>query len=177
MALALALGAALAPSPAQAGVALEPPTDCPPGSVGKASGNFAWCEPSVCLHDGNCTPGDLCRTVSLCVEVGTLADAGQAGEKRLAATQRCAPGGACPSGQVCSVKDRCLSKSVAQKLGVLEAPKPAPPASAAAEDAPPKRSACGCEVAGGTRDGALPAGLLLGTWALLAAARRRRVHA
>ncbi len=131
-------------STATAGV--EAPTDCPPGSTGKVSGAFAWCEPSVCIHDGNCAP-DVCRTVPLCVEVGTLADAGQTGEQRLNAVQRCGAGNACPSATTCSVKDRCLSKLQAQKLGLLEKPAPASSAPAAAEP-PPKKPSCGCDTPG-----------------------------
>lgn len=156
-----------------AGAGVEAPTDCPPGSTGKASGAFAWCEPSVCLHDGNCTPGEVCRPVALCVEVGTLADAGAAGEERLAATQRCGPGGACPSSQTCSTKGRCLSKLAAQKLGLLdEAPKPA--AAPSADAAAPKSSACGCDVVGRGPDPWAALGLVaLG----FAAAKARRAHA
>jgi len=138
--------------------AVEAPTDCPPGSTGKVNGTFAFCEPSVCLHDGNCAQGEVCRTVPLCVEVGTLADSGQKGEDRLMATQRCGAGGACPSSQTCSTKERCLSKAQAQKLGLLEAPA-ASSASATPSAAEPKKSSCGCEVPG-------PAGASLGPFAL-----------
>ncbi|HRG94909.1 MAG TPA: MYXO-CTERM sorting domain-containing protein [Polyangiaceae bacterium] len=166
-ALALAL---LVAGPRLASAGVEPPTDCPPGSTGKASGSFAWCEPSVCLHDGNCTPGEVCRPVPLCVEVGTLSDAGAAGEERLAATQRCGPGGACPSSQTCSVKDRCISKLAAQKLGLLDAPAPASAPSAPSTE-PPKKSACGCDVVG--RGPAPTTALGLAALGLAAAVARR----
>lgn len=157
-------------SPANA--AVEAPTDCPPGSIGKASGAFSWCEPSVCLHDGNCSPGEVCRTVPLCVEVGTLADAGKAGEQRLVATQRCGAAGACPSSQTCSTKDRCLSKLQAQKLGLLDAPAAASSASGAPTAAEPKKSSCGCEVAGEHGSG-WGAAFAFGLAATMVAARRR----
>ena len=156
-----------------AAAGVEPPTDCPPGSTGKASSSFAWCEPSVCLHDANCTPGEVCRPVPLCVEVGTLADAGAAGEQRLAATQRCGPGGACPSTQTCSIKDRCLPKLAAQKLGLLEAPKPASARSAPSAE-PPKKSACGCDVVGRGADAGSVFGLAALGLAAVAARRGRR---
>ena len=168
--LALALG--LIATDARAKLELDPPA-CPEGSLWKASGPFEWCEPSVCLHDANCTPGEVCRTVPLCVEVGTLADAGKVGEARLVATQRCTAG-ACPSSQVCSVKDRCLSKAAAQKLGVLEAPKPPPAPSAEADEPPVKKSACGCEVVGRTTGDSPLDGLVVVLGGVVLAARARR---
>lgn len=158
-------------STAHAGV--EAPTDCPPGSTGKVSGAFAWCEPSVCIHDGNCAP-DVCRTVPLCVEVGTLADAGQAGEQRLNAVQRCGAGNACPSSTTCSVKDRCLSKLQAQKLGLLEKPAPASSAPAVAEP-PPKKPSCGCDTPG-TRTESSGGALVALAFAGVLVARRRRTR-
>lgn len=171
--LALALVTLLS-LPARAALAVEAPTDCPPGSNGKVKDGFAWCEPSVCLHDGNCAPNEVCRTVPLCVEVGTLADSGAKGEERLVATQRCGAGGACPSTQTCSTKDRCLSRDKAQKLGLL-APAAAPSASAAPTTSAPeaKKSACGCDVAGAPASSGL--GLLAAASGLaLVFARRRR---
>lgn len=167
--------ALLVAAPRAAAASVEPPTDCPPGSTGKASGTFGWCEPSVCLHDANCTPGEVCRPVPLCVEVGTLADAGAAGEQRLAATQRCGPGGACPSSQTCSIKDRCLSKLAAQKLGLLDAPAPASAPSAPSAE-PPKKSACGCEVVGRGPEPWLALGLVTLGLAATAARRSRRIR-
>jgi MYXO-CTERM domain-containing protein len=161
-------------APARSALAVEAPTDCPPGSNGKVKDGFAWCEPSVCLHDGNCAPNEVCRTVPLCVEVGTLADAGGKGEERLVATQRCGAGGACPSTQTCSTKDRCLSRDKAQKLGLLA---PAPSASAGPASAPPeaKKSACGCEVAGAPTSSGL--GLLAAASGLALVFARRRHRA
>lgn len=156
-------------STASAGV--EAPTDCPPGSTGKVSGTFAWCEPSVCLHDGNCAP-DVCRTVPLCVEVGTLADAGQTGEQRLNAVQRCGAGNSCPSSTTCSVKDRCLSKLQAQKLGLLEKPAPAPSAPTTPEP-PPKKASCGCDTPGTRTDGTSGAVVAIAIAGVLVARRRR----
>lgn len=164
-------------APARSARAVEAPTDCPPGSNGKVKDGFAWCEPSVCLHDGNCAPNEVCRTVPLCVEVGTLADSGAKGEERLVATQRCGAGGACPSTQTCSTKDRCLSRDKAQKLGLL-APAAAPSASAAPTSSAPeaKKSACGCEVAGAPTSSGLGLFAAAGGLALVLAGRRRRSH-
>lgn len=164
-------------APARSALAVEAPTDCPPGSNGKVKDGFAWCEPSVCLHDGNCAPNEVCRTVPLCVEVGTLADSGAKGEERLVATQRCGAGGACPSTQTCSTKDRCLSRDKAQKLGLL-APAAAPSASAAPTSSAPeaKKSACGCEVAGAPTSSGLGLFAAAGGLALVLAGRRRRSH-
>lgn len=155
-------------------LALEAPTDCPPGSVGKVSGAFAFCEPSVCIHDGNCAPGEVCRNVPLCVEVGTLADSGQKGEDRLMATQRCGAGGSCPSSQTCSTKDRCLSKEKAQKLGLLETPAAAASSSSAASAPEAKKSSCGCDVPGATTEGRAPFQLALVGAAIGAVLARRR---
>lgn len=154
--------------------ALEAPSDCPPGSSGKVSGAFAFCEPSVCIHDGNCAQGEVCRTVPLCVEVGTLADAGQKGEERLVATQRCGAGGACPSTQTCSTKDRCIARQKAQALGLLDAPPPAASASAAPAAAPEAKKSCGCDAPGADPSSA-PA-LVLAVPVLVAWLRRRRHH-
>lgn len=33
--------------------------DCPAGSRPKTEDGFSWCEPSVCLDDGNCDPSEV----------------------------------------------------------------------------------------------------------------------
>ncbi len=168
LALAFAL-VPLVPSRARAQSA-EPPTDCPPGSVGKASGPFAWCEPTVCVNDSTCSANEVCRPVALCVEIGQLADAGKKGEEHLVATQRCGPQGACPQTQVCSEKGRCVSKVAAQKMGLLSPPSPSsspglPPAKEPAK-------ACGCRTTGASEDGRLA--LVMSTLVLGLTLGRRR---
>src|SRR5687768_3138511 len=78
--------------------------DCPAGSKLKSEGGFSWCEPSVCLNDGNCSPSEVCRPVPLCVEVGKLDERTSTKDaaQKLVATQRCAPDDTCPSTQTCS---------------------------------------------------------------------------
>src|SRR5262245_38318437 len=93
-----------------------PPTDCPPGSVGKASGEFAWCEPTGCENDTQCRSGELCRPMKLCVQVGNVGDAGDKGE-RLVTTGPCGAG--CPPNTVCSDKKRCVDRASAQRLNLL----------------------------------------------------------
>jgi MYXO-CTERM domain-containing protein len=174
--LALTLGAL---APARASL----PTDCPPGSVGKEEGTFAWCEPTVCRTDADCMGGDrVCRSLPLCLQVGALdPDASLKGgaspdaAKRLVATGRCAPSEPrCPSDSTCSDMMRCLSRADAQRMGVPEPAAPKPSASAAPVSEtgkPPPR--CGCDVPG-ARTSAGGAGLLLAALGLVAAGRRRR---
>jgi len=50
--------------------------DCPAGSVEKNEDGFTWCEPSICLNDGQCNPGYVCVQMPLCMEVGNLTKPG-----------------------------------------------------------------------------------------------------
>ena len=147
--------------------------DCPPGAVHKTQEGFSFCEPTVCTNDGQCNPNEVCRKVGLCMEVGTLADAAtEDAGKRLVVTQRCAPDKTCPQKQTCSDLTRCVSKSDAQKMGILHL-EAAPSATAAPGSAAlPKKSACDCNVVGPSQGGAGAAVGALG--ALVIAARRRR---
>ena len=150
--------------------------DCPPGSVLKNQDGFTFCEPTVCTNDGQCNPNEVCRKVGLCMEVGTLADAAtEDAGKRLVVTQRCAPDKTCPQKQTCSDLTRCVSKSDAQKMGILHL-EAAPSATAAPGSAvEPKKSACDCNTVGTTRGGA--GGILAGLGLLSIMARRRRTRA
>jgi hypothetical protein len=180
----LALVAVFAVFPPALAVAAEatPPTDCPPGSAGKASGEFAWCEPTVCENDPQCGPGQLCRTVKLCVEIGKIGDAGgklgaaPSGADKLIATGLCVGAEkACPASTVCSEKKRCLDRAAAQKMNLLEEPKPAPSAGGTAE--PARKSSCGCAAVGAPSESALSTGCaLVIAGALVQRARRRRVR-
>jgi hypothetical protein len=165
VAAALVTSALLVPSLAYA-------DDCPAGSKSKTEEGFTWCEPSVCMNDGNCSPSEVCRPVPLCVEVGKLDEqkSKKDAAQRLVATQRCAPDETCPSTQTCSKMNRCVSKAQAEKMGMASAPGAS--ASAAPTEAP-KKSACGCSVIGSpTSDLRILAGLALG----LVAIGSRRIH-
>jgi hypothetical protein len=153
--------------------------DCPPGSVHKAEDGFSWCEPTVCTNDGQCKPNEVCRPVALCMQVGTLGDAASdAAGKRLVVTQRCVAGElggdpkTCPQKQTCSNLNRCVAKTAAEKMGLLEvasAPSTAPASGAGGEA---KRTSCGCDVVG-ARSGtssAVAVGLALSLFAV----RRKR---
>ena len=149
--------------------------DCPPGSVHKTEEGFTFCEPTVCTNDGQCGPNEVCRKVGLCMEIGTLADAAtvDAG-KRLVVTQRCAPDKTCPQKQTCSDLTRCVSRSDAQKMGILHL-EAAPSATAAPGSAvEPKKSACNCDVVGATHGGAGGALAAMGVAVLALRHRRRR---
>ena len=150
--------------------------DCPPGSVHKTQDSFSWCEPTVCATDGQCSPNEVCRSVGLCMEVGTLADAATGdGGKRLVVTQRCAPDKTCPQKQTCSDLGRCLSKSAAEKMGILAATPAASTSSATAGSADTKKSACGCEVVGISSSTSPLAAVAVGL--VVTALRRRRLVA
>lgn len=146
-----------------------PPTDCPPGSVGKEEGTFQWCEPTVCTTDADCLGGSsVCRSLPLCVEVGSVAD-GAAGSKRLVVAGACVKKGTayeCPAQTTCLEGKRCVEKTKADQMGIL------------VEDAglpaePPKKSVCGCSVPGvATSDAAWIAPL--GAIAIALVRRRRR---
>lgn len=150
-----------------------PPENCPPGSVGKASGAFAWCEPTVCIIDTDCGSGMVCRTLGLCMNAGTVDDTNKDAATRLAVTNLCGANKSCPNDTICSERLRCVDKAVAQRMNLLAPGQaPAPSASAAAPNPMmPKKSACGCTMPGGDPT-TLPAlaALALG---VLAAARRR----
>ena len=147
--------------------------DCPPGSVHKTQEGFTFCEPTVCTNDGQCNPHEVCRKVGLCMEVGTLADAADVDAgKRLVVTQRCAPDKTCPQKQTCSDLTRCVSKSDAQKMGILHL-EAAPSATAAPGSAvEPKKSACDCNVAAPSRSGA--GAVVAGLGVVVLGMRRRR---
>jgi len=147
--------------------------DCPPGSIYKTVEGYSWCEPTVCMNDGQCKPDEVCRPVPLCMQVGTLtADAATLAEagQRLVATQRCAPDKTCPQTTICSDLGRCLSRPAADKMGLLAAP-----AASAGGDPATKKSACGCRVPGDARPPHEPlvAGALLVLLATTARLRRR----
>lgn len=125
--------------------------DCPPGSVSKTEDGYSWCEPTVCMNDGQCKPNEVCRPVALCMEVGTLSErATTDGSNKLVVTQRCGPDKACPTTQTCSDLSRCVTKAAAEKMGILAA------SSATATNAPepPKKSSCGCDAVGAERGAA-----------------------
>ena len=149
--------------------------DCPAGSKLKTEGGFSWCEPSVCLNDGNCSPSEVCRPVPLCVEVGKLepgtprSPRSEDAAQKLVATQRCAPDETCPSTQTCSKMSRCVSKAQAEKMGMALPP----PGATASHEAEPKKSACGCSVVGSPGGDVMAfAGLALAA----AAIGSRRIH-
>ncbi len=128
--------------------------DCPPGSVYRTQEGYSFCEPTVCENDGQCNAAtEVCRPIALCMQVGVLDEKrttkeGDAGQ-RLVVTQRCAPDKACPQNTVCSDKGRCISKTVAEKMGILVVT-PASPSRDAAS-AGEKRS-CGCGAVGADLD-------------------------
>lgn len=159
-----------------------PPTDCPPGSVGKEEGSFAWCEPTVCRTDAECLGGDrVCRPIALCLQVGALdpdaslkAGPSEDAEKRLVVTGRCAPSEPrCPADATCSDMGRCVARAEAQRLGLLElaAPK-ASAASASDSGKPPPR--CACDVPGVRAPSRAAALVALGVGLALLVRRRRR---
>ena len=143
---------------------------CPLGSIEKKEGDFTWCEPSVCDTDSTCSTGSICRPVSLCVEVGQL-DAGSGGS-RLLARQRCGEGGSCPQNTTCSAKSRCITKTQADKAGLLSASAKGSSAAPAPSTDPPKK-ACGCDVPGSRRGGELAGGVLAMLGLVVIGARRR----
>lgn len=134
-------------TPAAFAAEASPPTDCPPGSIGKASGEFAWCEPTVCQTDAQCSPGQLCRPVKLCLEVGKVSGGKDGGTDKLVATGLCSGADkVCPANTTCSDMKRCLDRGAAQKMNLLDDVKPAPSSGGMAE--PVKKSSCGCHVIG-----------------------------
>lgn len=143
-----------------------PPTDCPPGSVGKDENDFQWCEPTVCTTDVDCgDPSKVCRPIALCVEVGTLSTEAGAGPKRLVVRSQCAPSDKkCPSQTTCLEGNRCMGTADAERMGLL--------VDAGATPEAPRKSVCGCSIPGVRSEsyGALGA-LALGA---VAALRRRR---
>ena len=123
-------------------------TDCPPGSIPRSENGFDWCEPTVCQTDGQCSPNEVCRPIALCMQVGAIAqDAATLGEagKRLVVTQRCAPDKKCPDTTTCSDMGRCITKTAAEKMGLLNAPAAS---ASAAPGGEAKKSSCGCDVPG-----------------------------
>ncbi len=154
------------------------PTDCPPGAVGKATGAFGWCEPTVCQNDVQCPGGQVCRAVGLCVQVGSVAadpsakpSTRDASGDRLVATGRCGPDGECPKDTVCNRKERCVDRAVADRMAPLAAPSAAAlPATTPAADGGGKK--CGCDVPGSRAMS--PSALALGSLALAALVGRRR---
>lgn len=155
--------------------------DCPPGSIQMSEDGFTWCQPSVCSNEVPCKANEVCRPIALCMEIGSLSAAGaRDGGKRLVVTQRCVAGElpgdpkTCPQKQTCSDMNRCVSKAVAEKLGLLDVPgSPSAKPSAGPTSGEAKKSSCGCDVVGASqgRSGALAFGLAI---SLLAARRRRR---
>lgn len=157
-----------------------PPTDCPPGSVGKAEGQNTWCEPSICETEAQCAAGQVCRPVALCVQIGTLEkkDGGpslaqdkNAGNK-LMAVGRCGPDQKCPENTVCNDKKRCVDRAASDRMGPL----PGPSASAtagAAGGGDAKKSSCGCDAVGSRAPGGSLAACVGLTAALFVVTRRR----
>lgn len=145
--------------------------DCPAGSKFKTQDGYSFCEPTVCLNDGQCAPDEVCRPIGLCMQVGTLdtktglTDAGQ----RLVVTQRCAPDKTCPQTTTCSEKERCISRVAADKMGLLTPPA----ANGATSTTPEKKSSCGCEAVGSS-GGAGRGALAIAAAALVLLSRRRR---
>jgi MYXO-CTERM domain-containing protein len=166
--LAATLALAFAPAPASA-----QQDQCPPGSTWKTKDGAGWCEPSVCDSDAQCSPGEICRPVPLCVEIGKLdpqtARMGGDAGTTLMARQRCGENKSCPQTTVCSEKDRCISKSTAEKMGLLAAPA----ASAGAAAPAAKKSSCGCDVPG-VSSGEIAVAVVAGLALIGATARRRR---
>jgi uncharacterized protein (TIGR03382 family) len=148
--------------------------DCPLGSTQKSESGQTWCEPTVCDQDNQCATGSVCRPVALCVEIGALdqapgakSDAGQ----RLLVRQRCGADKSCPQKTTCSDKGRCITRTQAEKAGLLAATSAADAGGAAPAGDSAKKS-CGCHVPGGTGGGTGAAALaMLG---LVAIGARRR---
>jgi len=145
-----------------------PPTDCPPGSVGKDENGFQWCEPTVCVTDADCNDkSKVCRPMALCVEVGTLAAEAGAGPKRLVVRSQCAPSDKkCPSQTTCLEGNRCMGTADAERMGLL--------VDAGTTAEAPRKSVCGCSLPGAKTEshGAFGA-LALGAVALLRRRQRR----
>lgn len=154
--------------------------DCPPGSIYRSQDGYSFCEPTVCENDGQCNPTtEVCRPIALCMQVGTLdkksATLGDAGSPRLVVTQRCAPDKSCPQTTVCSDKGRCVTKAVAEKMGILALTSAAP----VSTTTPAEKKTCGCRAVGegaGIGDVAFGAVLSAGTL-VMALGRRRRTRA
>jgi MYXO-CTERM domain-containing protein len=145
-----------------------PPTDCPPGSVGKDENGFQWCEPTVCVTDADCNDkSKVCRPMALCVEVGTLSAEAGAGPKRLVVRSQCAPSDKkCPSQTTCLEGNRCMGTADAERMGLL--------VDAGTTAEAPRKSVCGCSLPGAKTEsyGAFGA-LALGAVALLRRRQRR----
>lgn len=153
------------------------PENCPPGSVGKASGAFAWCEPTVCVIDTDCGAGMVCRTLGLCMNAGTIGDPKRDAAERLSVTNVCGPNKSCPTDTVCSEMPRCVEPAYAQRMSLLAPGQAAaaPSASAAPpNDMMPKKSACGCSVPGAQKGGLAPFALMSCLAIGAAISRRRR---
>ncbi|HEX7604001.1 MAG TPA: MYXO-CTERM sorting domain-containing protein [Polyangiaceae bacterium] len=124
-----------------------PPTDCPPGSVGKDENGFQWCEPTVCVTGADC--GDrskVCRPMALCVEVGTLGAEAGAGPKRLVVRSQCASSDKkCPSQTTCLDGNRCMGTADAERMGIL--------VDAGTTAEAPRKSVCGCSTPGAKAEG------------------------
>lgn len=66
--MSLLLGLALAD-------AIDPaPYDCPRGSVGQSNHNGAWCQPTICTDDSDCSSGKVCSedVIAFCTETRTM---------------------------------------------------------------------------------------------------------
>jgi hypothetical protein len=149
--------------------------DCPPGSLYRSEDGYSFCEPTVCQNDAQCNPEEVCRPIPLCLQVGTLTkdaasltDAG----KRLVATQQCAPDQTCPQTTVCSALGRCVSKTTAERMGILSSSTAQP---SGPGDPPPKKTTCGCRAVGEGGDSWRQA--LVGCAVLAAALSARRARA
>ena len=149
--------------------------ECPLGSTQKSESGQTWCEPTVCDQDNQCATGSVCRPVALCVEIGALdqapgakSDAGQ----RLLVRQRCGADKSCPQKTTCSDKGRCITRTQAEKAGLLS-PTSAADAGAAAPAGDAAKKSCGCHVPGGSGGGGL-GGAALAMLGLVAVGARRR---
>ncbi|MBL8606912.1 MAG: hypothetical protein JNL38_06310 [Myxococcales bacterium] len=179
LAILVSLGVASASlctsSSARADDVPPPPTDCPPGSVGRTGHEGEACVATTCATDGECTGGKRCLEQALCVKVQTGV-AGQFGRpfSRSVASRVCEPGKTqCLDGATCERAKRCVDPAKrADGPSTAAAPTTGPSSSTAAPPGPPpSKSRCGA--APGPASGTLPATLVAAALASLVRRRRR----
>ena len=100
---------------AYADVAMDPPEDCPDGSVGSSNHAAAWCTSWDCESDANCTEGLECSPSDLCIYTHEVPCGGMQKDTADKCTQTvhealgpCAEDGTCAQG-VCKTAPRCVS--------------------------------------------------------------------